>query len=676
MIPRNDIVTTSYRLHNARQIVESITEPANTVYYMFQGSHVPYANSTIDLIYNSEKQTQTDVYQNMIQGKRVTSDDIALMIRKVAYVSNVKYAMYDDQDKYLQEKDFYVSVDAGDFVHVFKCLDNNHNSVSTIEPSYTVAISAANYRYKEADGYVWQYMYSITSTENIKFTTDTLMPVNVNPDVSASATHGTIDIIKIDEVGRGYNNYLTGTFSSTDVVVNGDQTLYAISNNTSSSIDGFYVNSLLYLTGGTGAGQYRTIVEYFSTIFGRYVRVNEPFSILPTNGTQYSINPTVLVTGTGMTINAVGRALVNSVSSNSVYAIEMLSYGADYVTSSAEVLAANVVDVIVPAVVRPIINPAGGHGFDPPKELGATQLCISTKFSNNEGNTILTANKFQQIGLLKDPKFNDVQFTISSQQGIYLSGETFYTIKPKRFQTGASVNTTSSMVSCADGDFLNQLSASDEVYLKDVANTSYHMYSTVNNVINSSAFMLASNALFLSSNTTLHYAGVKSSGVINNVINASAFAADLVSGVMANGDLLIGGSSGTTGLVSEISRNSKVKSFNTFVQLYKYTGSYSSGVFVADEVLTQTTDNMINGTGRFHSGNSTVIYVSDLKGSFDITIGANTITGAMSQATFGLTDVDYPELHPGSGDILYINNIEPVTRSANTSEIMRVILKF
>jgi hypothetical protein len=42
--------------------------------------------------------------------------------------------MYDDQDQYLNLKNFYSIVKASSFYHIYKCLDNNGNTASTITP--------------------------------------------------------------------------------------------------------------------------------------------------------------------------------------------------------------------------------------------------------------------------------------------------------------------------------------------------------------------------------------------------------------------------------------------------------------------------------------------------------------------------------------------------------------
>jgi hypothetical protein len=51
-------------------------------------------------------------------------------------------------------------------------------------------------------------------------------------------------------------------------------------------------------------------------------------------------------------------------------------------------------------------------------------------------------------------------------------------------------------------------------------------------------------------------------------------------------------------------------------------------------------------------------------------IGANTTTSRF------ISGVKFNELSPYSGQILYVNNLEPIIRSADQTEDYRIVLKF
>jgi hypothetical protein len=132
------LITKYKRLNTARQIVESISEPANTAYYVFLGNHLDYANSTIVQPEDSVFETSVNTYRNMLYGKRVSANDIKIMIPRNDYVVDRMYDMYDDRvgesDISLFNSNYYAVVNADSFSHVFKCLDNNSGSLSTVKP--------------------------------------------------------------------------------------------------------------------------------------------------------------------------------------------------------------------------------------------------------------------------------------------------------------------------------------------------------------------------------------------------------------------------------------------------------------------------------------------------------------------------------------------------------------
>jgi hypothetical protein len=101
----------------------------------------------------------------------------------------------------LEEADIYVMTD--DF-NVYKCLDNNNNSASTVKPtgsSVTPIITT--------DGYIWKFMYNVPINLRSKFLTDEYIPV-VSALTNQFYSNGTVDNIIINNKGQ---NYTTATIS-------------------------------------------------------------------------------------------------------------------------------------------------------------------------------------------------------------------------------------------------------------------------------------------------------------------------------------------------------------------------------------------------------------------------------------------------------------------------------
>jgi len=444
----NKLVTTEFKLHQIRQFVESITEPANTIYYAFAGKPTQYllGDNTIDAPNTDIESLTTRVYDEMVLAKKVTSNDVKALVQRHNWTTGTVYNMYDSLDKNLKDKAFFVLSKEGGTYYVFKCLYNKEGANSTSQPIFSATAADDSY-YETADGYVWKYMYQIDETTFNKFATIDYIPVIPDANVSANAINGEIDVIKIVSGGRDYNNYLSGTFTASDVRFNGVSTQYRITSSNAASNTNFYEGCILKITSGDGIGQYRKITQY-SQVNGYYVAIiDEPFTTTPTTS-DFEISPEITITGDGrQTVNAEARALINSTASNSVYKIEILNKGKEYFLASANVYAnpiAKTTNTINAANLRVIYSPKGGHGYDAESELFATRMGISVKFSNNENGEISTDNDFRTIGLLKDPKFKDVKLQYDTLVGSGFSDtEQVIQAKLNRINGTVGVSTTS-----------------------------------------------------------------------------------------------------------------------------------------------------------------------------------------------------------------------------------------
>jgi hypothetical protein len=95
----------------------------------------------------------------------------------------------------LEDANFYVMTD--DF-NVYKCLDNNLDSVSTVKPTGTSVSPIST-----ADGYIWKYMYNVPINLRSKFLNDQQIPV-VSALTNQFYSNGTVDSVIINNKGSGY----------------------------------------------------------------------------------------------------------------------------------------------------------------------------------------------------------------------------------------------------------------------------------------------------------------------------------------------------------------------------------------------------------------------------------------------------------------------------------------
>jgi hypothetical protein len=675
------LTTIHSRHHVATQFVESVSETTNTAYYVFVGDQ--YDRPTVKDINESDRNIIIDTYQNMIMGKRVTPSDIKLVVRNIPYTSNTKYDMYDDEDEFLSTKNFYAVVNASSYYHVYKCLDNNGNTYSTITPDISHITGSNTELYETSDGYRWKYMYSVSSAMKTKFATEDFFPLIPNTSVTDSSIDGSINLVKVIDGGKRYDNYLEGTFSTSQIKINGNSVLYEISNSTINTTNTFYSNCLIYLSSGAGVGQYRKILDYFTNSNGNYIVVNSEFSTVPTNGTEWEIYPSVKIVGSGQTINAVARAIVNSSSSNSIHKIEILEPGKNYNFHQSSIEVSSVVatsENFIQANVRSIYSPPGGHGHNIENELYTKNMLISVEFANSESNTILTTNKFNQVGILRDPLFNNVNLALDNVIGTFTPEEKIVKINPTRININAITNSTAN-ITCNSAAFDTQLQAGDVIYIR-TSDDSEHFIHTVNSIVNSTLITLTTNTVFTSNSVWIHLANVSSNGYLSDIKTANSILLSNVQGIFQTNDKIVGLESGTTGTVTTVYRNDVAKGFNTFIQLNKFVGNLVSGTFTENEIIYQ--GNLTTANATLHSvintsSNGILLYVSNTVGSFSFGNVGNvsyTVTGNDSSAVAHVSN-SYPgELVYGSGEILYLNNIEAVERDESQKEVFKIIFEF
>ena len=178
-------------------------------------------------------------------------------------------------------------------------------------------------------------------------------------------------------------------------------------------------------------------------------------------------------------------------------------------------------------------------------------------------------------------------------------------------------------------------------------------------------------------------------------ISSSQITLSNVTGVFSEGSKVIGTTTGATSViqtsnntVTAIQVNDKAAgAFTTSTQLTRLVGDFTSGssAFVEDEYIDQESliafakphgfMHHIELTGGTDDG---VLFISNKFGIFNLdSLGVRTISGNTSGATLDNLSNKYPgDFVVGSGEVLYLENLDPITRSNNKSEIIKIILEF
>ena len=737
------LVTSNFNSHNAKQFVESITESANSIYYVFIGKHTEFDGGITPTQNNSPEGTFYEPYRDMIYGKHVTDSDIKHMIANNAWTSGTVYAQYDHRDGDLKNKQFFAHVEEanGDF-SVFKCLGNNKGAPSTEQPSASQTSPDDEIYITTADKYQWKLMYEVPLATYNKFSTAKKFPIVDHANVSGNAVSGAIDFVTVNDGGVRYNSVangvikatniggeprmieieslvsanltitsnstVSGTFASAEPIelagkfANGDlldsnnqpsttsragydasarpftnvvATAVVVESNTThlrtvdisgnffinksnvivrgstsnataiisdrvsdtssvSSNNQFYKGSTFYIASGPGAGAASQIEDYIVTGSARRVLLANSTGFSNSSGmiidstSRFEISPTVTITGDGA--GAEARAIVNT-AIGAVDTIEVTKRGSGYTHANATVVGNTGIVVIESdglantradtANVTVIIGPKGGHGSDPINELYSDTVGISVDFANSQGGQIPATNDFRQIGILKDPLFSNVVITLAN--------------------TISSGGGTATGTSFQDEEVVTQ-------------------------------------------NTSGAFGVVTSRGA--GTINLSNVYGQFVTTTDANTTHNIkGGTSLTISTVSDFQTNERgSSSFSQFDQRLRLTGlqvSTSEADFQVDEVVNQPET---GATGIVHTINTTatanVLSLTNVKGNWGTRdtgeTDGNEFDGADSKASGHVTGKAGPDIVPHTGEVIYIENINAITRDDDQTERIKLMIEF
>ena len=230
------IITDKFRIHNSEQFSEAFSESSGNTMYLGIGRPQAFATSTRgDARTNNEGTDSAPVtpadninsqhfpYDDMLAAKKVSTTDVTFAIPRRNWATGTTYDIYrHDYGDYatgtttaitansgastLHDASFYVLTTDR---NVYKCLDNDSNTASTVEPTGTSTSILST-----ADGYKWKYMYTLSASQQSNFLSTDFMAVATNSTVSSAAVDGAINIVKIKNAGSGGSD---GTHTNIDI---------------------------------------------------------------------------------------------------------------------------------------------------------------------------------------------------------------------------------------------------------------------------------------------------------------------------------------------------------------------------------------------------------------------------------------------------------------------------
>ena len=414
--------------------------------YYIMGSSIDKPNS----IANTQFEKR-EFERRVIFGNKVGVDEIRYMFNINNWAAGTVYDDFDDtQDASLLNMIVTVVNDEGNY-YVFKCLDNNNGGPSTSAPSLNEIDTSTYELIISSDGYVWKYMFSVTSAEAQVFaTTDSLpLPYPALGDtlVQSGAKEGLSQIVITNTPSGLFSKCVFGpgtttadastvaceTVTQDSALTTKKSIVVKISPKSGSFLDtsdNSYANLYLWRSDGK---VFDVITSTQPSATGQYINIvistSETVTSFTQGGKTYKLLPKIRVSrSTSSGTPCVAYGIIDQF--GTLTKVAFTTKGSEYKYATAKLIlpagvAASANEQNLTATsLRPIISPTGGHGSDAISEMSMSRLGVVTNFS---GEDVLTpnANFYTKVALVKNPTFNDATkpVQIDNRTVITLTGD-------------------------------------------------------------------------------------------------------------------------------------------------------------------------------------------------------------------------------------------------------------
>ena len=434
-------------------------------YYFCIGKTTPWEDENDPPVALDNDEYMAEVRKSMMFAQRVDAGDIVLLARRINWVVNTIYDEYDNAlsnslmsysgATNLRDANFYV---INQDMRVYKCIDNNNNTPSTIEPT-----STSTDMFETNDGYLWKYMFTVSTSDQNKFLNADYIPVRKLTGADAFDVNGELDGVTIVTPGAGYT-------SAPTVVINGDgtgATASATFDSFSGEVTGITVDTpgqgysfaIITLSGG-GASEDATAVAVLGVPDGL------PDNIVESTAVDGSIDRIVMVkdsngddivgnnytAGTIVRILGDGTGATATVVPNSAGQIERVtvtSTGSGYTYANITFDLPGRPSEAIAAEARAVISPRGGHGANPTRELFADVLGLNISLADSSNADLVLDNDFRQISLVKNIRDFDSASTLWSDE----TGSFMYIINVQSTEI-SNYNPDDVIVTSSGGEFI------------------------------------------------------------------------------------------------------------------------------------------------------------------------------------------------------------------------------
>ena len=660
---------TALKTHILQKLIDDFRIDSGNSNYVFIGqAGVTWTDETTAPTYVDNTESFNNVYNRMIGAKRISSADAYTMIPKNSWVSGTTFSMYTDDDEMGGITFFTTNVEN----NVYKCVFNGltgGNTSGALETSDSPRGTSENI-ITTGDGYKWKFMFKVPENWS-KFITDDHIPVKnfkledgisqkfsderqLQYHVQYNAVNGSIDYIDLTSAGSSYPSSVNAVFDNSNVdnpkTLLSGATLGAGTTGTAtlgrtqeSSTDDFYNTYSLNIVSGTGVGQNKRIQDYDGET---KVCTVSNWTTVPDTTSIYEIMPEITIDGDGVCAEA--RATATGVSLDGV---EVLNSGSGYTRAYVTVKTSNGGGT---ATFEPMISPQGGHGSDPILQIPPTRLMILATLDREdsgittgrlETGSFPLVNDFRQYGIIRNP----ILATGPSKGEV--AGSEIDSITDVKISavTGSVFNA---------GDFVE-----DDIVFGETTSACGKVLNWYRDTDTSKG--------------TLRLLNVGSKFKVGEFVVGLGTGSNYTSSNKGSGYVQFQGESDITQTNNHYRMTTMLELRSTAGSSGTTYGTAHSTRFDLDQIIMGASGSSATIVEYIPSGGQTAtLYVSNILGSSGADSHGFTVGENLSGITVAsvINRINTPEFEKGSGQLLYINNIAPVTRHNEQEEEIKIII--
>jgi len=632
-----------FRTNIARNFVKQIQSSGGDCMFACIGSPT-------DPFLTERTERQENIFRNkLMSATRIIPNDVCLVIERKDWTTGTIYDKIDDTID-MSTKNFYVINREN---NVYLCLNNNGGLASTEEPTGTETSDIVL-----GDNYVWKFLYTVPNNK-LKFLDDKTIPiVELKTYDNESAPYDdarqfqyaaqknaltdtrTGTIIRVDTSGQNtavYANALPANINQKILGAGptGDTLFISDAVNTT----GTYNDYAVRIVSGSGAGQIKTIQNntVLSTGLNRITLASgTSFSPIPSVNDRYEILPRISISGSG--IGAEAYAVMDP-SSLRISRVAIDKSGSKYTTSTATVettASSGTPPTLTPVIYTPVGENAVFELFTTKVKMFATMVPDNTNnvdrilendyrniavwLNPRNGAGYSNAGKLASVADVKKTNLGIVKKDTDINPGTILSGDFLYGESSNIFGKifASTRNSTSSATITIEN--LN----SDYTYDETLA-----LHRLSGGSLSDSGLRFTAKTTFSDDNTITPSQ--------NTYRLATRLDIETTSGAAVANDGSVSGASGGAGSVVQ------------------YIEDVNSSPPTGTLLLTDISPSATSATLGFDVGERITLPDS---------------TGATINNVFG------PELDLFSGKMLYIEGIDPITRTFEQTDVLQLTFEF